>query len=210
MYQISSSTTLSQMGSTPARTAFVLMTTLLAGTGTVYSLDHIDLWRTHLQPRVSFELEGNESATQDLIKPDVRSITEHIENIRSILNPTVSDLANLLDISRQAVYKWLTGDSSPEADNKEQIVALSKIADAFKDANISRADSMLKMKAFDGKSLLDMLKSGQSCDQYVQALIAESRKIEKSYNQSGLATSKTKPNNNWLSSVSIPGSTEQS
>lgn len=210
MYHKLNSTAPSQRSSVSNKDAFVIITTLFVGTGTAYCMENASAWIQHLQPRVGFELAKNSGSYQAVAKPDVRSITEHIENIRSVLNPSVSDLANLLDVSRQAVYKWLTGESSPEAEKKDQIVALSKVADEFSVANISRAGSMLKMKAFNGKSLLDILKSGEDCGEYVVALIAEAKVIEASYKQSGLESSKSKPNSNWLSSESIPGSTEQS
>lgn len=126
-----------------------------------------------------------------------------------MLNPSVADLANLFDITRQAVYKWLSGDSIPEPEKLRIIVKLSQIADAFNAAKISRASSLLKMKTFNRRSLMDLLKAGEDCTAQVTALIAESKAMETSYKRSGLASSKAKPTSDWQSYVSIPGSPEQ-
>ena len=139
---------------------------------------------------------------------DVRSPVEHIENIRTVLNPSVSDLAHLFDVTRQAVYKWLAGDSTPEEEKLKRIIKLSGIADTFKAANISRAGSLLKMKTFNGRSLLDLLKTSEDCTAQVSALISEAKAMEASYQKSGLATSKAKPTNDWQASISIPGAIE--
>jgi transcriptional regulator with XRE-family HTH domain len=141
---------------------------------------------------------------------DVRTPMEHLENIRSVLNPPISELAMLFGVSRQAIYKWLAQDSSPEADKLARIVALSKIADAFKEAKIQRAGTLLYIKISDGESLCDLLRADKPYDKQLAALIAESKIMEANYQQSGLSQSNTKPTNDWLSSISIPAYREES
>ncbi len=74
-----------------AQTAFVVM---LFGTGSAYGMDRSDTWRPYLQHRVPFirEVEAQGSGTERI---DVRTPLEHLENIRTVLNPAVSDLAHL-------------------------------------------------------------------------------------------------------------------
>ena len=64
------------------------------------------------------------------------------------------------------------------------------------------------MKAFNGQSLLDLLKTDKDCTAQVSALISEAKAMEVSYQKSGLATSKAKPTNDWQASISIPGAIE--
>lgn len=191
------------------KTAFAVISTLLVGTGSAYSMDRTEEWRHHIQPRVTFVVDKSAESSDHFSAPDVRSSVEHIENIRSVLSPSVADLANLFDITRQAVYKWLSGDSIPEPEKLHRIVKLSQIADAFNAAKISRAGSLLKMKTFNGRSLMDLLKTGEDCTAQVAALIDEAKAMEASYKRSGLASSKAKPTSDWQSYVSIPGSPEQ-
>ncbi len=191
------------------KTAFAVISTLLVGTGSAYSMDRTEEWRHHIQPRVTFVVDKAAESNDHSSAPDVRSAVEHIENIRSVLSPSVADLANLFDITRQAVYKWLSGDSIPEPEKLRRIVKLSQIADAFNAEKISRASSLLKMKTFNGRSLMDLLKTGEDCTAQVVALIAEAKAMEASYKRSGLASSKAKPTSDWQSYVSIPGLPEQ-
>jgi len=208
MYTIQAGTQLLQ-SINHTKTAFAVISTLLVGTGSAYSMDRTEEWRHHIQPRVTFVVDKSAESSDHFSAPDVRSSVEHIENIRSVLSPSVADLANLFDITRQAVYKWLSGDSIPEPEKLHRIVKLSQIADAFNAAKISRAGSLLKMKTFNGRSLMDLLKTGEDCTAQVAALIDEAKAMEASYKRSGLASSKAKPTSDWQSYVSIPGSPEQ-
>lgn len=190
---------------------FPVNSTVLFGTGSAYVLDSAELWPRHIQSRVSLILDADasEASINSTKHADVRTAAEHIENIRNVLNPAVADLATLFDVSRQAIYKWLTGSSNPEQDKLDRIVELSRIADAFHTAGVSRAGNLLKMKTFGGRSLMDFIKSRENRDEHVALLISEAKLMEASYKQSGLATSKSKPTSDWLSSISIPGSAER-
>jgi hypothetical protein len=174
---------------------------LIVGTGSTYSLEYTKTWAPYVRPRVQLEFERIDEAHLPI---DVRTPIEHLENIRTVLNPPVAELAILFDVSRQAIYKWLAQDSFPEADKLEQITRLSKIADAFNQAGIHRAGALLNMKTFDGYSLFDLLKAGKSYEKHVKELIAEAKVMEAAHQRSGLTQSNAKPTNSWLSSVSIP------
>lgn len=209
MYSIPASTSTIQSINPASKNAFVIMGTVLFGTGSVYGINQAEAWREHVQPRVSFILDAQNTPNESIQRPDIRAATEHLENIRSVLNLSVADLASFFDVSRQAIYKWLSGDSTPEQDKLAKIVELSRIADIFHAEKISRAESLVKMKTFAGKSLIELIKSGSNRVEHVDALIEEAKLMQASHKQSGLATSKSKPTNDWQSSISIPGSIEQ-
>lgn len=190
-------------------TGVIVMGLVLAGTGSLYPLDRAESWRSYLKGRAPLVVDIAETQSTNADRPDIRTAAEHIENIREVLNPSVSDLAGLFDVSRQAIYKWLAGSSTPEADKLERICQLSKIADALVAADVSRADSLLKMKAFGGRSLMELIKSGENRPEHLAALIQEARVMETSYRESGLATTKAKPTSAWQSSISIPGTAER-
>jgi hypothetical protein len=193
-----------QPRSLKARSAFVVMTSLLVGTGSSYGMERAEAWKNYVQPRVAFPLATTNERRENVVNVDVRSPAEHLENIRTVFNPAVADLAALFEVSRQSIYKWLAKDSVPEEEKLARITALSQIADTMNQAGISRAGALLKMKLFDGQSLLDLVKVGKNCTEQVRALIAEAQKMEAAYDRSGLAQSKAKPTNDWQSSVSIP------
>lgn len=184
----------------PAITA--LTSVLLSGTGSEYSAPYVQqrffVFLTH-QP---VSVEENNFA-------DVRTIAEHVENIRNIFNVSISDLAAIFGVSRQMLYKWLNNESRPESDKQEKIVRVSGIADQFREANLSRVDSLLKMKAFHGKSLMDFLIADASTQLHVDALIKEAKIMEASYEKANISASKAKPTEDWKTSFAIPGSFER-
>lgn len=193
--------------SQPVGAAVVVITCAFGGTGSVFALSHANEWGKMLDTRVPyFDVQAADS---DLARPDIRSAAEHIANIRRVLNPAIADLAAAFGVSRQAIYKWISGESTPEADKLERIRSLSLAADSFQKANVSRASSLLKMKAFDGRSLLDLVAAGLLTPDHTQTLITEAQAMDAAYSRSGLAKSKAAQSEDWRSALSIPGSSER-
>lgn len=192
--------------SQPVGAAVVVIAWALGGTGSVFALSHANEWGKMLDTRVPyFDVQ---TAGVDVARPDIRSAAEHLANIRQVLNPAIADLATVFGVSRQAIYKWIGGESTPEADKLERIRSLSLAADAFQKAEVTRASSLLKMKAFDGRSLLDLVAAGQLAPEHSQTLIAEAQAMDAAYSRSGLAKSKAAPSDDWRAELSIPGSSE--
>lgn len=190
----------------PVGAAVAVIAWALGGTGSVFALSHANEWGKMLDTRVPyFDVQ---TAGVDVARPDIRSAAEHLANIRQVLNPAIADLATVFGVSRQAIYKWIGGESTPEADKLERIRSLSLAADAFQKAEVTRASSLLKMKAFDGRSLLDLVAAGQLAPEHSQTLIAEAQAMDAAYSRSGLAKSKAAPSDDWRAELSIPGSSE--
>ncbi len=142
-----------------AATAVVLIGSALAinGSGSVFEMARIRDWYSLVQPRVSFLVEARTAESRGTRRCDLRSASAHLANIRQVLNPAIVDLSGVFGVSRQAIYKWLGGESVPEPDKLERIRALSLAADAFREAGITHAGQILKMKAFEGLSLLELV-----------------------------------------------------
>jgi transcriptional regulator with XRE-family HTH domain len=190
----------------PVGAAVVVIACALGGTGSVFALSHANEWGKMLDTRVPyFDVQ---TADVDAVRPDIRSAAEHLANIRQVLNPAIADLATTFGVSRQAIYKWIGGESTPEDGKLERIRSLSLAADAFQKAGVTRASSLLKMKAFDGRSLLDLVAAGKLVPEHAQTLIAEAQAMDVAYSRSGLAKSKAAPSDEWRAELSIPGSSE--
>lgn len=186
--------------------AVVVIACALGGTGSVFDLSRANEWRKMLDARVPyFDVQA---ADADAKRPDIRSAAEHLANIRQVLNPAIADLATVFGVSRQAIYKWIGNESTPEPEKFERIRSLSLAADAFQKAGVTRATSLLKMKAFEGQSLMDLVAAGQLLPEHIQLLIAEARAMDAAYSRSGLAKSKALPSDDWRAELSIPGSSE--
>ena len=186
--------------------AVVVMACALGGTGSLFALSHASQWGKMLNTRVPyFDVKTTDA---EAVRPDIRSAAEHLANIRQVLNPAIADLATTFGVSRQAIYKWIGGETTPEDDKLERIRSLSLAADAFQKAGVARASSLLKMKAFEGRSLLDLVAAGQLLPEHTQALIVEAQAMDAAYSRSGLAKSKAAPSDDWRTELSIPGSSE--
>jgi len=192
-----------------AATAFALIGFAAGGSGSVFDISHAREWRRMLEARVPIHIDVGTTDDSQEQRPDLRSASGHLGNIRQVLNPAIADLATVFGVSRQAVYKWIGGEATPEPDKLERIVALSHAADAFRDARVTRAPSILKMKAFEGRSLMDLAAAGQLLPSHIQSLIAEAQAMDAAYDRSGLAKSKAQPSDDWRTEMSIPGSLER-
>ncbi len=194
-----------------ATAAFALLGSALAvgGTGSVFDISRAGDWRRMLEPRVPFYIDVEMADESHEQRPDLRLASDHLGNIRQVLNPAIADLATVFGVSRQAIYKWIGGEATPEPDKFERIRALSRTADAFSEAGVTGASSLLKMKTFENRSLLDLAATGKLLPWHIQSLIAEAQEMDAAYDRSGLAKSKAKTSDDWRAEVSIPGSPER-
>lgn len=201
-------------------TCAVIATTLfLSGTGSTFPLEDHTQWLSYVKPKIhqefnlgeDFYLLSNASGYDDFTKDvEVRTTSQHLENIRNIMSPSMSELAKDLGVTRQALYKWVSGEYKPDsAANEEYILILSKIADEFARSKVSDVKNLVKVKAFDGKTLIDLVKSGGDWSTGVSLLIAESKARDIEYQQVMSSSIDTKPNENWKSYISIPGLDEK-
>jgi DNA-binding transcriptional regulator YiaG len=190
----------------PERQQMTIVLHTLDGTGTMLDLSRVNEWREMMRARISrFDIQMIDS---DAARPDIRSAAGHLANIRRVFDPAITDLATTFGVSRQMIYKWTGNESRPEDKKLNRIRALSHAADAFREAGVTRASSLLKMKAFEGRSLLDLVATGQLLPEHTQTLIAEARAMEAACNRSDLARSKAVPSDDWRTELSIPGSLE--
>jgi transcriptional regulator with XRE-family HTH domain len=143
------------------------------------------------------------------IPQGLQSTTTQLANIRQVFNPTIADLTTTLGVSRQTIYKWLNGEATPGAERAERLLALNNAANAFKAAGLTWAPAALKLKLFGGRSLLDLIATGQALPTDVECLIVETKTMIAAYNRSGLAESKAQPTTDWQAELSIPGSPER-
>lgn len=129
----------------------------------------------------------------------IRTPLEHLNNICTILNRPISQISNICNISRQIVYKWLAQNERPDSNNIKYICTLSYVADEFKKAGVMRFSSLLTVRAFNGLSIMDIIKAGRSYREPLKRLIKEARLIEDAYNRSGLGFLQKETYKDWKS-----------
>lgn len=194
----------SMWAASPSASALIDPAFVIEGTGSVFDLSRVAAWCRMLEARVSFRVDVW-AAEKRL---DLRSASDHLANIRQVLNPTIADLAVVFGVSRQAIYKWIGRQAMPEREKFDRIRVLSHVADALRENGIARAPALLKMRVFEGRSLMDLVAAGQLSQSHVKALIAEAQVMHAAYVRSGVAKSKARPSEDWRTEVSIPGALE--
>lgn len=187
----------------PSKAMFAVMGSLIVSTGSAFDIGHIDNWHTYVDKRVPIRLRGPAKSME--VKHDLRSAMQHIDNIRQVINPSVTDLAFTFGLTRQAVYKWIAGTSSPEDDSRKKIIELSRIADMFEENNVSRSLILVKMKTFEGKSILDLIREGAPCYELAKTLVAESKIMEEASLKAKEISARSRSSESWKSDISIPG-----
>lgn len=98
------------------------------------------------------------------------TVTEKIMRIREVLVPTMTDLAVLLHVSRQAVYDWLDGKEIT-AENLERVEGLVKAADVLAVEGLRGTSSALRRPIRGGKTFFQLVQQGASPEDAARALV---------------------------------------
>ena len=95
-------------------------------------------------------------AAQATVVDAASSCSRDIAHIRQVMKISVSELARVFGVSRQAVHEWLKGGAlSPR--NAQRLSELAQVADVFLEAGIDVSPQMLRRKVGSGRSLLESL-----------------------------------------------------
>ncbi len=139
---------------------YALACALLVGTGGYSTTDY---WTKRsdqgYRPILLNDLPGKvDNAAQTDI---VRTSAENLSRIRDVLKPTITELANLFSVSRQAIYDWQAGKpTAPE--NAAKLDDLARAADALATTGIDGSSQLLRRKIAGNKSLLEVVREGGS------------------------------------------------
>lgn len=120
-----------------------------------------------------------------------------IDEIRTCLTLSMSEIAKATGRSRQAVYKWVSGDSRPEPPAAKVLTQLAAVARRLQAAQVRHPGAALKMGLFSGQSLLDLIAGGDFEEADVATVIRESLAGQRAYDRSGASRSATPPSAVW-------------
>lgn len=188
--------------------AGILATTLLVGTGGAYDIHRSKEWIFYVQSKSNYVIDVESNSDVSNVELDLRTIAERIENIRKILNPSMTELAKLLGVSRQAVYKWISEESSPDSDKTKLISQFNHMADLVKNSKLARPELFLKVRLPSGVPLIDALISKDVSVPQIQHLISELKERDQSYFKSGIEQLKGNLGTEWRATISVPGGFE--
>lgn len=107
--------------------------------------------------------------------PDIRTPMEDLSHIRAVLRPTVTDLAQALGVSRQAIYDWQNGKAIGSV-NVVRLADLAKAADVFAVECLTSPSQLLRRPIKDGKTFFDVVQEGGSAENAIRELVSRVRR----------------------------------
>jgi transcriptional regulator with XRE-family HTH domain len=114
----------------------------------------------------------NVSALSSSAQLSLRSTLETLGRIREVFKLSVSDLAAACQVSRQAVYKWMSGESSSlEPENQNRLDDLYRAAELFAIRGVAGSAALLKRKNNGGKTLVEAMRTGESAQIWARSML---------------------------------------
>ncbi len=95
---------------------------------------------------------------------------EDLNHIMTVFNSNISELAKMLRVSRQAIYKWENGEGISR-ESAERLYGLARAADVFVEAGLIVNLFMLRRTVADGQSFLEIVESGGSAVEAARTLV---------------------------------------
>lgn len=139
-------------------------TALLVGTGGESTADY---YRQRGVKGYALAAYGSVPDTRPL---PVRTPAEDLAHIRATLKPSVTELANAISVSRQAVYDWNQGKPVAPG-NAARLADLAKAADVLSMEGLTTTGNILRRPIISGKSLFDIVRDGGSAEDAARKLL---------------------------------------
>lgn len=107
--------------------------------------------------------------------PGIRTPIEDLSQIRAVLRPAITDLAQALGVSRQAVYDWQNGKAIGSV-NAARLADLAKAADVLATEGLVSPSQLLRRPLASGKTFLDVVREGGSAENAIRELVSRVRR----------------------------------
>lgn len=112
------------------------------------------------------EINGERKVTAAPVSASARDIS----HIREVTKISVSELARVLGVSRQAVHEWIKG--GPLSDRNVQLLSeLAQVADVFLELGIDVTPQILRRKIGGGQSILESVKQDGKAIELARMLV---------------------------------------
>jgi DNA-binding transcriptional regulator YiaG len=135
------------------------------GTGGAATIDYV---KTRGSKGYSFVVYSQDSESRTTSHAPTPA--DNLDFIRTVLRPSVTDLARALGVSRQAIYDWQAGRPIA-AENAARLQDIARAADLFAREGLQATAHVLRRPITAGKNLLDVVHDGGSAEAAARALI---------------------------------------
>jgi transcriptional regulator with XRE-family HTH domain len=118
------------------------------------------------------QVDGMLSFASTSMLLEVRTTLATLNRIRDVLRLSISDLALACTVSRQAVYKWISGSSSSLAqENQRRLDDLYRASELFATRGVVGSAVLLKRKNNSGLTLVQAMQAGESAQTWARATL---------------------------------------
>ena len=124
----------------------------------------------------------------------------NLAHIESVLNPSVTELSILLNVSRQAIYEWKKGNPIHTV-NAENLRDVALAADAFVDKDAQFVHHILRRK-IGGRNFFARVGDGEAAEDVAKKLL-EIARIEQQQREMISAQLKNRPRR--IDIIEVPG-----
>src|SRR5262245_27096155 len=138
---------------------------LQVGTGGAATIDYL---KTRGSKGYSFVTYSSDSESPT--KSRASSPADNLDYIRTVLRPSVTDLARALGVSRQAIYDWQAGRPIA-AENVARIEDIARAADFFAREGLQATAHLVRRPIINGKNILEIIRDGGSAEAAARTLI---------------------------------------
>lgn len=146
---------------------------------------------------IELNIFGPRVFTSGSVESRAREIVSQIDTIQSQLKLGISGIASLLGVSRQAVYKWLSGESSPETTRYSRLLDLLSLSDKCARAGLKKSERVLDVSQDEEGTLRQHFKAGSVTDSLLEKAAKAVMQRELAYAQSGIAESRSPVRDDW-------------
>ena len=124
------------------------------------------------------DIDGSHEAATDATSASAKDIA----HVRQVMKISVSELARVFGVSRQAVHEWIKGGALSQR-NAQRLSKLAQAADVLLEFGIEVTPQMLRRKIGGGMSLLESVKEDgkvvELARRLVDTLLRESQQRER-------------------------------
>jgi transcriptional regulator with XRE-family HTH domain len=146
--------------------AFLSTSLLIPGTGGDTSKQNLERLQNPFERHIHTLVPIQEAVKETI---SINSI-EDLNHIVNVLNPNISELAKILHVSRQAIYKWKNGEGISD-ESAQKLHDLARAADVFVKAGIEVNPFMLRRTVSGGQSFLEIIEQGGSAVEAAKTLV---------------------------------------
>jgi hypothetical protein len=139
---------------------------------------------------------------------DLRSPQEHLANIIKSFHISVIKLSTVFSVPWKLVYAWIDGDSLPNDEQLRLIMQFSHAADLFQAKGVVHTDSVLEIRMFDDRSMLDLIAEGTLTEDKMETLVKRAALLDEEYENLKIYQSTSQPHDEWRTTIVVPIMTE--